>query len=873
MSRQQTSVTSVITAMVLACIPVSAWAGVVGSWDFDAQALTPTQGDGSQVLIGGTTATGAIWVSGQTNSSYTSWGYETDSYPTQGTADRTAGIRFSVSTGGYTGITVSFGKLHGGTASRYVRFQFSTDGGSNWSDAASGSLMQETSTQWTAWSFDLSSFPGVNNNPNFRFRMVAEFDPAGSPGSYAATSDGSTYSQQGAIAWDNVVVTGTRTPLANFIEDVPDVNQPCANPLGVSGFIDTNYCAPMSAFNIIDYWDVVASSAYAADVDGNPNPGPTSVAQFIGWWMNTNDDPAMNGCPYRINGNPTSKAGSILDDVPPGIVQYVRWDSSHDFGCSPPSLLVGKKGYDWTVGAVRSGTMGWVTLQSEIDNGRPLIASWEYWNPTNGYYNAADGITYYDWGAFTSGSTDPNHEENWSASEDIGHATTAVGYRQSYDPRGGSNPQDWVVVHDNWYSTARDVAIPWLYWDQMSQQYKTRCAALVTIDPASSPTVGSLTGAPGAANPPNKNAVIGSAAVAAQLCFTASTTENVLIYALKLQAFGSGNDNNEVTAIHIVRDNDNDGIPDTTKGDTILATHSGGYPSDNGTLTVVIPGTWRGLVKSGTTVNLLVVYQFRATAGLNKTFGFNLLQVYATGDSTHLNVPVNDAANPTNPFSFTSSTITTCDIPVVPIDGNDRWKKLPDGCTLIASNLPLLVIFNAEHRFYVEEQDRSSGLWLRFAGMPPPPASLGDGLFFEGRLQTLDGERYLLVTSPPSIAQGWRERPLGMPTRSVGGGDDEWEEVTGAGQKGVVGGVGLNNVGLLVRTWGRYMQIGPTEFFVDGGGGGGGAMPLKCVVPPDVTLEPWWSEVTVTGVSSTEMVGEHLYPVIRVRTQDDIRTP
>lgn len=855
-------------AVLLVCLVTQASAGVIGSWDFDAQALTPTQGDGSQLLIGGVAATVATWVSGYAASSYTSWGYETDNYPAQNTASGTAGMRFAIPTGGYTGITVSFDKLHGATASRYVRFQFSTNGGQTWSDAATGSLMQETTTNWTNWSFDLSSFPAVDNNPNFQFRMVTVFDPGSNPGAYTATQGGQTYSPQGTIAWDNVVVTGTRCLLNNFVEDVPDVNQPCANPMGLVGFINTNYCGPTSALNICDYWDVVAGSASAAYVDGNPNPGPTSALQFIGWWMNTNDDPAMAGCPYRVNGNPSSMAGTVMDDIASGLIQYARWDSSHDFGCSPPTLLVGKNGYDWSAVLTRPGTAGWNTIKSEIDAtpGRPLIVCWEYWNPSNGFYDSSDGITYYDWGQKVSGSTDQSHSESWNLAMDIGHATTAVGYKANYAPGGQGTPKDWVIVHDNWHSTAREVAVPWQFLDPQTQQMKTYCTGMITVDPATAPTVGALTGAAGASNPPNQGGIVGSAVVAAQLSFTASATENVLLNAFKLQASGSGNDATEITSIDIVRDKDSNGIPDTTKGDTILVTHNSGFPQDNGTLTIVIPGNWLGQVKASATADILIVYHFRSNAGLNKTFGFTLQQVYATGQTTYLDVPVNDSAVPPNPFTFTSSTITTCDVPVIPIDPDTGdLKRYGDGWMLLA-NMPLLVIHSEPSSFYVEQQNRCAGIKLVFEGVPPPPVNHGDGLFFEGRLQTVDFERCLLVTSPATPAQAGPEKPLGMLTRSVGGGDSAWEGVTHAGQKGVAGGVGANNIGLLVRCAGRFMYGSESMFMLDDASG----LPLKCVVSPGVTLNPIWTHALVTGVSSTELTGDVLLPVLRVRDQNDI---
>jgi len=90
--------------------------------------------------------------------------------------------------------------------------------------------------------------------------------------------------------------------------------------------------------------------------------------------------------------------------------------------------------------------------------------------------------------------------------------------------------------------------------------------------------------------------------------------------------------------------------------------------------------------------------------------------------------------------------------------------------------------------------------------------------------------------------------------------------VGGAGQRGVTGGFGLNNIGLLVRIWGRFIYVDASSFLVDDGGG----TPVKCVVPEGVTLDPAWQYVGVTGISSCYKSGDDLMPLLRVRDASDI---
>ena len=56
----------------------------------------------------------------------TAW--NTASYPAQGTANRTAGVKFAVNTTGYTNLSVSWDTQNSASANRYARLQYTTDG-------------------------------------------------------------------------------------------------------------------------------------------------------------------------------------------------------------------------------------------------------------------------------------------------------------------------------------------------------------------------------------------------------------------------------------------------------------------------------------------------------------------------------------------------------------------------------------------------------------------------------------------------------------------------------------------------------------------------------------------------------------------------
>jgi hypothetical protein len=248
--------------------------------------------------------------------------------------------------------------------------------------------------------------------------------------------------------------------LGTLIENVPDANQPPTVTLVTT--IPTNFCAPMAVANILEYWDDVANNASAQNVTaGLP---PETVAEYVGYFMDTNN----TGSPLRAN---PGLPGTYNVDVLPGIVEFVRWDNGHPFPpAPPPALPAGKLGYNWGV-VCTCDTDYTITLdfyKNEINHGRPLVVSFDYWNPVDKDIAVIDPetgetISVFVWGDPIPGSLPGNPEEYWTYG-DIGHAVTGVGYILNWDPAGPAPLADYVIVHDNWATTPENVAIPWANW-------------------------------------------------------------------------------------------------------------------------------------------------------------------------------------------------------------------------------------------------------------------------------------------------------------------------------------------------------------------------------------------------------------------------
>jgi len=124
--------------------------------------------------------------------------------------------------------------------------------------------------------------------------------------------------------------------------------------------------------------------------------------------------------------------------------------------------------------------------------------------------------------------------------------------------------------------------------------------------------------------------------------------------------------------------------------------------------------------------------------------------------------------------------------------------------------------------------------------------------------------------------------PVYVPGRAIGGGD------LNTYTKGVAGGVGVNNIGMLIKTFGKVTYINTTSqfFYVDDGCGrattlpapdnctvygvrvsyGGLAAGVPAINPPTIN-----SYVAVTGVISTVLVSSQVQPNVRARRGEDIQ--
>jgi len=137
-------------------------------------------------------------------------------------------------------------------------------------------------------------------------------------------------------------------------------------------------------------------------------------------------------------------------------------------------------------------------------------------------------------------------------------------------------------------------------------------------------------------------------------------------------------------------------------------------------------------------------------------------------------------------------------------------KLCPDGTTVGFAWL----ISTAYHvgASYGEDPDRSAG--IRFDN---------DGVLVDNLMEVMgimvttpDGER--AVTGPIwRVKASVAGRPVGISNKALGGGDFYYDPGGGTGQRGIEGAVGLNNIGLLVKTSGKVTTTGAGYLYVDDG--------------------------------------------------------
>jgi hypothetical protein len=204
----------------------------IAKWNFNGPAAdaipggvdspTVSEGAGTALLVGGTTATFASGntTAGTTETETTSppnFGWNTTTYPAPGIGSKTAGAQFNVSTVGQVGITFTFEQRHSNGAANTVVVQYTTDSSVAspvWVDAQTFTFTPAATGTGDTWyngrTTNLSGVTALDNNANVAFRVVSAFDAVA--GDYLASRSTNTYAAPGGtLRFDQVAVTSAST--------------------------------------------------------------------------------------------------------------------------------------------------------------------------------------------------------------------------------------------------------------------------------------------------------------------------------------------------------------------------------------------------------------------------------------------------------------------------------------------------------------------------------------------------------------------------------------------------------------------------------------------------------------------------------------
>ncbi len=216
-----------ITSSVAVLTVNSATSGnIIAQWNFnspspDASTSTgstaPSLGTGTASLVTALTATFAGGSAADPASTGTdNSGWNTTGYPVATNGNKTAGVRFDVSTVGKQNLSVRWDQRVSNTGSKYSRLQY-TANGSTFQDFPTA-VGVVTAITFEAHTNNLSTLPGVNNNPLFGFRIVNEFEftaTGAGTNAYLAALSTSAYAGSGTTRFDMVTVLGDAITVSN----------------------------------------------------------------------------------------------------------------------------------------------------------------------------------------------------------------------------------------------------------------------------------------------------------------------------------------------------------------------------------------------------------------------------------------------------------------------------------------------------------------------------------------------------------------------------------------------------------------------------------------------------------------------------------
>lgn len=228
----------------------------------------------------------------------------------------------------------------------------------------------------------------------------------------------------------------------------------------------------------------------------------------------------------------------------------------------------------------------------------------------------------------------------------------------------------------------------------------------------------------------------------------------------------------------------------------------------------------------------------------------------ANGDVVRVLVRATNELGATSEIGIADGIRIVMDVESVPVA-----KLVPDYTWVRIIGLDISRMADGANCF-AQEPERRGGIKVMGEWSDLPYMQSGLLADVVGCMSTQDGMRVISQAEVRPTKMGSGVRPLGMPNKQVGGGSFGYSE-NGllVGQAGSAWGMGVNNVGLLVRVWGKVMTNDGETFRITDGSLKNGLL-VTCwnsASPPAVG-----EMVEVTGIATPDGVS--------VYSQEDIET-
>lgn len=168
--------------------------GTAVGWNFNTSTLTASTGTGTISFVGGAGSPTYVNNGGTQALAFAD-------FPLATVGSGTAGIRFTTSTVGFSGISITFDAWGHNQSSRWQQFEYTTDG-TNWTILSNNNGTLSPTSVTTTLNFPAS----CNNNTNFAFRIVSIFNPSGGT-EYEQVQGGGYNGNNGKWYFDNVGIS------------------------------------------------------------------------------------------------------------------------------------------------------------------------------------------------------------------------------------------------------------------------------------------------------------------------------------------------------------------------------------------------------------------------------------------------------------------------------------------------------------------------------------------------------------------------------------------------------------------------------------------------------------------------------------------